>query len=197
MKLTIDKEVVEKNNLSMEDFLLLLIIANGGDVHKIISSLIERKWIQQGIFNKNQMLLSLAVKDTIQTIILDSAKTVEGKEDYYNSLANKLRDIYPKGVKPSTNYQWRGSTAEIAKKLKNLVVKYNCTFTEEEAIEATKAYIASFNGDYRYMKLLKYFLLKIPTNNNGDIEIDSEFMSYLENKGKAEESNNNWTTDLA
>ena len=95
---------------------------------------------------------------------------------------------------------WGGIVAlfvEIARKLKNLVAKYNCKFTEEEAINATKAYVESFNGDYKYMKLLKYFLLKTPINNNGDIEVQSEFMSYLENKDYINRNDDNWTIDLA
>ena len=47
------------------------------------------------------------------------------------------------------------------------------------------------------MKLLKYFLLKTPRNNNGDVEVESDFMTYLENKEAAEENNNNWAVDLA
>ena len=142
-------------------------------------------------------MLSLETKETVQGILLDSDKLVNGKQDDFNALADKLREIFPKGNKAGTNYNWRSSTAEIARKLKNLVVKYNCKFTEEEAIEATKAYVSSFNGDYKYMKLLKYFLLKTPRNNNGDVEIESDFMTYLENKGAAEEHNGNWAVDLA
>ena len=138
--------------------------------------------------------------------LLGVIRSVASEIDYYSvdydvkdlgHLADKLREIFPKGNKVGTNYNWRGSTAEIARKLKNLVVKYGCRFTDEEAIEATKAYVASFNGDYKYMKLLKYFLLKTPRNNNGDVEVESDFMTYLENKEAAEENNNNWAVDLA
>lgn len=197
MRWTIDEKVLAKYNLSMNDYLFLLFIARGGDVDECISSLLERKWADVNIFHPRQIVLSLNTKETLQNILLDSDKLVNGQDNYYEALADKLREIYPKGVKAGTNYQWRGSTAEIARKLKNLVVKYGCRFTEEEAIEATKAYVSSFNGDYRFMKLLKYFLLKIPKNNNGDVEIESDFMSYLENKGAAEENNGNWAVDLA
>ena len=66
---------------------------------------------------------------------------------------------------------------------KTLVVKYNFKFTEEEALEATKKYIESFNGNYRFMQLLKYFILKSDPNT-GDIK--SDFMSLIENKDDIE-----------
>lgn len=196
MKWSIDSTVLDEYNLSMDEFVLLLFLARGNNVQQYINSLLAKKWIDRNIFHPDQVILSLKAKETIQGILLDSDKLVNGKQDDFEALANKLREIFPKGNKAGTNYNWRGSTAEIARKLKNLVVKYGCRFTDEEAIEATKAYVASFNGDYKYMKLLKYFLLKTPRNNNGDVEIESDFMAYLENKGVAEENNGNWAVDL-
>ena len=197
MKWSIDSTVLDEYNLSMDEFVLLLFLARGNNVQQYINSLLAKKWIDRNIFHPDQVILSLKAKETVQGILLDSDKLVNGKQDDFEALANKLREIFPKGNQPGTNYNWRGSTAEIARKLKNLVVKYGCRFTDEEAIEATKAYVASFNGDYKYMKLLKYFLLKTPRNNNGDVEIESDFMTYLENKGAAEENNGNWAVDLA
>ena len=196
MKWSIDSTVLDEYNLSMDEFVLLLFLARGNNVQQYINSLLAKKWIDRNIFHPDQVILSLKAKETVQGILLDSDKLVNGKQDDFEALANKLREIFPKGNKAGTNYNWRGSTAEIARKLKNLVVKYGCRFTDEEAIEATKAYVASFNGDYKYMKLLKYFLLKTPRNNNGDVEIESDFMTYLENKGVAEENNGNWAVDL-
>lgn len=197
MKLSIDEKVLAKNNLTLNEYLFILFNARGGDVCECIASLVAKGWAEQDLFDDTKVVLSDNTKENIFNVLVDSDKLVENKQDDFDSLANKLREIFPKGNKAGTNYNWRGSTAEIARKLKNLVVKYGCRFTDEEAIEATKAYVASFNGDYKYMKLLKYFLLKTPRNNNGDVEIESDFMTYLENKGAAEENNGNWAVDLA
>ena len=197
MKLAIDEKILAKNNLTLNEYLFLLFNARGGDVHECIASLIAKGWAGADLFDDTKIVLSDNTKENVFNVLVDSDKLVEDKQDDFEAIANKLREIFPKGNKAGTNYNWRGSTAEIARKLKNLVVKYGCRFTEEEAIEATKAYVASFNGDYKYMKLLKYFLLKTPRNNNGDVEIESDFMTYLENKGAAEEHNGNWAVDLA
>ena len=197
MKWSIDEKVLEKNNLTLNEYLFLLFNARGGDVRECITSLVEKGWASLDLFDETKVVLSDNTKEDTFNVLIDSDKLVENKQDNFDSLANKLREIFPKGNKAGTNYNWRGSTAEIARKLKNLVVKDGCRFTDEEAVEATKAYVASFNGDYKYMKLLKYFLLKTPRNNNGDVEIESDFMTYLENKGVAEENNGNWAVDLA
>lgn len=196
MKLAIDEKILAENNLTLNEYLFLLFNARGGDVHECIASLIAKGWAGADLFDDTKIVLSDNTKENVFNVLVDSDKLVEDKQDNFEAIANKLREIFPKGNKAGTNYNWRGSTAEIARKLKNLVVKYGCRFTEEEAIEATKAYVASFNGDYKYMKLLKYFLLKTPRNNNGDVEIESDFMTYLENKGAAEEHNGNWAVNV-
>ena len=197
MKLAIDEKILAKNNLTLNEYLFLLFNAKGGNVHECIASLIAKGWAGADLFDDTKVVLSDNTRSKVFDVLIDSDKLVEDKQDEFIALANELKEIFPEGRKAGTTYSWRGSTAEIAKKLKNLVVKYGCTFTREEAIEATKAYVASFNGDYKYMKLLKYFLLKTPRNNNGDVEVESDFMAYLENKDTAEEHNGNWAVDLA
>ena len=197
MNLFINEDLLKKYNLTINEFLLLIFLAREGNVQQCIDSLFAKDMLETGISHPDLIVVDQHIRDIIDTILVESDTKVSNKEEFFTSVANKLRELYPKGNKPCTNYSWRGSTAEIVKKLKNLVAKYNCKFTEEEAINATKAYIESFNGDYRYMKLLKYFLLKTPINNNGDIEVQSEFMSYLENKDCMNRNNDNWTVDLA
>lgn len=197
MKYSIEDKILAESNLTLNEYLFLLFNTIKGDIPTCIDSLIKKGWAERDLFDSTKIVLSDNTKEKVLSILVDSDKIVENKQDFYINLANKLRELFPKGNKPGTTYNWRSSTAEISRKLKNLAVKYNCKFTEEEAIEATKAYIASFNGDYRYMKLLKYFLLKTPINNNGDVEVESEFMTYLENKDNIEHHDNSWTIDLA
>ena len=132
----------------------------------------------------------------VESLILNSEFKTEGQsKDRYDLLAEKLRELYPKGRKEGTSYMWRDSNIIIAKRLKAIVKKYGDSFTDEQAINATKKYIESFNGNYRYMQLLKYFISK-KVNINGEIEEKSDFLSYIENAGQEEELNNDWTTNL-
>ncbi|MCF0131132.1 MAG: hypothetical protein HUJ71_05365, partial [Pseudobutyrivibrio sp.] len=96
----------------------------------------------------------------------------------------------PDGKKPGTNYLWRDSKAVITKRLKTLVKRYGVEFTNEEAIEATKKYIASFNGNYQYMQLLKYFIYRLIPDES------SQLLSYIENADSIENNNDDWMTNL-
>lgn len=133
--------------------------------------------------------------ELVEQVLLNSEfKGNDITADRYEKLAKQLRELYPTGRKPGTNYQWRDSNAIIAKKLKALVKKYGDVFTDEEAIEATKRYINSFNGDYRYMQLLKYFISKKKIID-GELEETSQLLSFIENKDN-ESINNDWTVEL-
>jgi len=91
---------------------------------------------------------------------------------------------------------WRGTTVEIAKKLKTLVVKYGYKLNKEEILNVTKEYVASFNGNYKYMPLLKYFILKAKTDADGNTEVISPLMSLIENKGQLEQEREDWIGTL-
>ena len=185
MKYTIDEEVLEKNNLTFDEFLVLLVDKNRIDIGKTREILQKKGYGSIAVYGDyNGLIFSSNDSDKINNILINSDKTVQKISDsFFNRLADELRKIYPEGRKAGTNYYWRDSTAIIAKKLKTLIVKYNFKVTEQEAIEATKKYVKSFNENYKYMHLLKYFILKSTTNSSGDSEVTSELMSYIQNKG--------------
>lgn len=133
--------------------------------------------------------------DFVESIFLNSEfKPKEKEVDRFENLATKLRELFPKGKKPGTSIMWRGSNYEIVKKLKTLIKKTGAEFTDEQAIEATKKYIESFNGNYAYMQVLPYFILKqVPVN--GVYEEKSQLLSYIENANQ-EDVDNNWTSEL-
>lgn len=96
-------------------------------------------------------------------------------------LAIKLKEIYPKGKKPGTNYYFCSNVKEVVLKL-NKFFKIYGEYTDEEIIDATQRYIDSFQEDFTYMRLLKYFIYK--ESDNGGI---SELATLLENKDFDEE----------
>lgn len=185
MSITIDDKILEQYNLTVEEFLTLYICSKDYNIKELLDTVIAKGYASIDVFDTNKAVVSDNIKDLIANIIINSDKKIINKDKDFLLLANKMRELFPSGKKPGTNYSWKDSAIVISQKLKVLVAKYGCSFTEEEALEATKKYIESFNGDYTYMQLLKYFILK--TSNNG--EIKSEFMSLIENK---EDINNNF-----
>ena len=106
-------------------------------------------------------------------------------------LINKL--VKEKGRLPQlyTDPYWD----KIAKKLKTLVVKYGYSFSREDVIKATKEYVNSFNGNYRYMQLLKYFILKSVKDADDNVDIKSELMSLIENSGQLDTQRDDWVSN--
>lgn len=177
MKITIDTEVLERNNISLGHFFILLMGYYGIIPFEAYGQLLAAGLISENLFNRSAVVLSDNTKDLVIRILTESSpKLNESPVKDFEGLARKLMDIYPKGNKKGTTYPWRGTVEEIAQKLRVLVTEHDFIYTEEEAIKATKQYVGSFKGDRTHMKLLKYFLLRTK-----DGEISSDFMTIIEN----------------
>ena len=196
MKLTIDQAILDKNGLTLEEFLVLFLSAREVDIGAISQSLVAKGLADKDLFSSGKLVISDKVKDLISTISIDSDKNVIDKDSEFTELATELREIYPAGRKDGTTYMWRGTTAEVAKKLKTLVVKYGFTINREDVIKATKEYVSSFNGNYKYMQLLKYFILKSVRDADGNVDVKSELMSIIENSGQVSTQRDDWMSTM-
>lgn len=196
MKLTIDQTILDKNNLTLEEFLVLFLSAREVDIGVISQSLVAKGLADKDLFSSRKLVINDKVKDLVSTISIESDKNVIDKDSEFTELATELREIYPAGRKDGTTYMWRGTTAEVAKKLKTLVVKYGYTINREDVLKATKEYVNSFNGNYRYMQLLKYFILKSVKDADGNVDIKSELMSLIENSDQIDAQRDDWVSNM-
>lgn len=195
MKITIDTDVLQREHLTLGQFLVLLIAHKGVDYKKTLDSLIESKIADKDLYDPYALVLSNNARNDITRILVDSDKKVCDSDIDFTAIAVKLRDLYPKGYKPGTTHSWRDSAAVIADKLKTLVSKYNFHFTEEEAIAATQEYLDNYRSDNKYMKLLKYFILKSDNDGAGNKQIKSDFMTIIENNRLQKEEDSDETDD--
>lgn len=129
----------------------------------------------------------------IEELFLNSEFITDNEEDRYDKLAKKMQEVFPSGKKQGTNLMWRDSKAIISKRLKAVVKKYKVEFTDEEAIEATQKYVNSFNSNYQYMQVLKYFISKKDLTTG---EESSQFLSYLENAGSEKQLREDWMSTM-
>ena len=183
---------VLEQGLSIKESLVLLHIIYGSDIGNTLQSLYDKGLITSPDYEKG-----INFKEIGNEVVKDISKeTVEAKDSRFVKLAEKMKEIYPAGRKEGTSYMWRGNTNEIVKKLKALNDKYAFEFTDEQALTATKEYVESFNGDYRFMQLLKYFILKVVRDGDGNVEIKSELMTRIENAGQEEAERQDWMTTL-
>lgn len=196
MRLTIDQSILDKYELSISEFMVLYLSINSVNIKSCMESLVAKGLADKNLFSENSIVVSDKIKDLISTIAIDSDKNIIDKDAEFIELANELRELYPAGRKEGTTYMWRGTTAEIAKKLKTLVVKYKYSFTREQVLKATKDYISSFNGNYKKMRLLKYFILKSERDADDNINVISELMTLIENEGQTDTQRDDWMSTM-
>ena len=182
MNITINTGILQKHNISLGEFLLMLIGYFDIDFTSCHDSIIKKLLAEPDVFKETNIVLPNNSKDLVAQILLESnEKAIQSNIDF-ESLAAKLMTIYPSGNKPGTTYKWRGTVKVIAQKLRALVVLYDFNFTPKEAITSVKEYISAFNPPYENMLLLKSFILNTKKSfNENTKEVSSLFMTYIEN----------------
>lgn len=194
----LSEEVIRQNGVCLGEVLLMLAVCNKADLSKAEVSLIQKGFITAARNEDGQPIgwrLTNEGSRMIDSVILDSSKEQE-PQDRLVSLAERLKAIFPKGKKAGTNYYWAEGVALIVRRLKLFFRKYGNKFTDEQIIQAAEKYVQGFNGNYTYMRLLKYFIFKEKIGAAGEVEGDSELISYMENAGQEEELSNDWTSTL-
>lgn len=200
MKYIIDTEILEREGIGLDEALYLLSVYKKKPIN---FNTTQKAKIENKILKfdnpRDPVLITQKGTSLIETILAKSKIHISKDNlERYKALADKMREVYPKGLKPGTNYQWRDSTGIIADRLIKLVAKYNIEFTDEEAVDATQRYIASFNGNYKYMQILKYFISKQKPIEGAPAEQNSQFLSFLQNKegDTVIVNNQEWTANL-
>ena len=195
MRFVIDTEECEKEKISFPTFLYLLSVYTG----QLITESCYYNASSQSLltFKSTDMYgnpISPALtefgEESVKLILQRSEKKIPSDNEIV-TISEALREIFPAGKKPGTPYYWKDSVKGIEQRVKQFFIKYGNKYTEEQIVKATKDYVDSFNGDYRFMRLLKYFIWK--KDDGGEI---SELASFIDNAGQENEDDNNWVTEL-
>lgn len=196
--ISLNKKAAMQNGVTIDEVILLLSIHNRCNLDKAKDSLVKKGFITADwdeLFQQTGWRLTKKGSEILDSVIIDSDKTQES-DDRLTQLASRLKELFPKGKKDGTNYYWAEGVALIVRRLKLFFRKYGDTYTDEQIIQAAEKYVQGFNGNYQYMRLLKYFIFKEKVGANGEVEGDSELISYIENSGQEEDLKNDWDTTL-
>lgn len=162
MKIEIDESVCNKYGLTIDEILVLIGLSKGSK--EIYNNLNKLRYIinfGSSIFKEDiKYKVSNSAKEIISCILAESNIEVKDRIHDIEDLADKLREIYPDGKISNTNYYYKSNRKDVVNKLKTFFKIYGTKYTDEQIINATKKYIESFNGNYTYLKLLKYFIWK-------------------------------------
>lgn len=194
----LNKKAAQQNGITIDEALLMLAIHNKVDLERAERALVQKGLItaeRNDLFQQTGWRLTNKGADVLDSVIMDSDKEQE-PQDKITQLATRLKEIFPKGKKDGTNYYWAEGVALIVRRLRLFFKKYGNEFTDEQIIQAAEKYVQGFNGNYQYMRLLKYFIFKEKVGANGEVEGDSELISYIENSGQEEDLRNDWTSTL-
>ena len=196
MTITINEEICNNNNLTFSEALVLLAIKSG-NLQETIDSLLKKEAIILDIYN--EYLITQRWEDILSNIILKSDK-IKQPDTRIEDLTQKLMNIFPKAKKVGTCHYFRGNSKDISLRLRKFFKLYGSKYSDEQILNAATQYVKSFNGDYTYMRILKYFIWKDEKklNQNGELYIEetSDLASYIENEGQEDSIENDWTSTL-
>ena len=196
MDININEEICKKYELDVSEVLAVLLIKTCNDIPKLFSILEEKEIVVRDLLQG--YMVTQRWDDVVSTILLDSDLKAPSP-DRLENLATQLMEIFPKQKKLGTCHYFRGNRKDIILRLKKFFKLYG-KYTDEQIVTAAKKYVESFNGDYSYMRILKYFIWKdeVKINSEGDRYVDevSDLANWIENAGQEEDLRNDWATTL-
>lgn len=193
MKLIIDSDICQKYGMSVDEVLFLMLSSYKSNI-PTIKARIPPLYGVENKFNDWQFYITGEGEQLINKIIVESEPIIKKQGNRFEELAKQLREIFPSGKKDQYNY-WRDSVKVITARLQKFAKIYGSDITDEQIINATKRYVESFNGNYQFMKLLKYFIMKTEDKNGEKIE-ESQLLNYIDNADEDLVYNNNWEVEL-
>ena len=196
MNININEEICKKYGLDVSEVLAVLLIKTCNDIPKLFSILEEKEIVVRDLLQG--YMVTQRWDDVVSTSLLDSDVKAPSP-DRLENLATQLMEIFPKQKKLGTCHYFRGNRKDIILRLKKFFKLYG-KYTDEQIVTAAKKYVESFNGDYSYMRILKYFIWKdeVKINSEGDRYVDevSDLANWIENAGQEEDLRNDWATTL-
>lgn len=198
MNYIINEDICKKKGMDFPSLLAVLLVKTGVKIPELFNNLIEKQVLVKDMFSDG-FLVTQRWDSVCSDILLSADKSVPSDERLFH-LVNKLMEIFPKGKKEGTTVYWRGNKKDNKERLQKFFKLYGNKYSDEQILHAASEYVKSFNGQYNYMRALKYFIWKdvrkTSSDNEGYIEEVSDLASYIENEGQEEDLKNDWTSTL-
>lgn len=177
MKVILDEKTCLKHKLTMQEALIAIAMSMK-DFKATFKNMVNR-----GIIDTTGSKITSVWEKTINSLS-------SSEDERLTNLASQMRECYPKGKIPGTAFYYRSNVREIVLKLKKFFEVYG-EYTDEQVIEATKKFVASYRGNYDKFPLLKYFISKnkkvMDEDGENHISEVSELATTLENMEEDED----------
>lgn len=191
---TIDTDLLPEGITASQYFLLLSLVEEPNTI-EVATELYEKKLLTPLYDDKTRVLRGFALTDEGRDNVVNTLENShnKGARDY-TSLAEELKKVFPQGKKPGTTRYWTEGVSLINKRLKAFEKKYG-KFPDSAILDAAKRFVDSYQGNYQFMPVLRYFIFKEVVGKAGDLESKSDLLTYLENSGETDERQD-WTAEL-
>lgn len=188
MKITIDEKICLKHKMTLNEVLIALAVRTER-LEDNLENMVKREILVE---DNSYYQVTQHWSDVLDEILCDSSGSIKKTDEELLELAKKMREVYPEGKMRDrfgaiTPYYYRCNNSEVSKALKRFFTEKG-NYTDEEIIDATRRYVADFQGQYwqKGMRLLKYFIIKNPIKQGEDgrgyVEQVSDLETYLNNK---------------
>lgn len=150
------------------------------------------------ILEETLMSLGFELKSYFKKQKAKYASNNKQSKDFFKQLAEGLWKMWPTGEKDG-KYPWKDSIPNLVERLSNLWRNRgfrNDQFTVDACLEVARRYLSKYENDKKYMKTLKYFIMKQSKliEPSGKIKYvnDSMFADMLEGKAEVDAVQNEW-----
>lgn len=185
MDINIKSKVLDKCKIDVQTALALVLLKKCGNIPLLLNNMYERGLVDMVDTDFGYSLTNEGI-DAANFILCEGKVQQSPQSEEAIEVALAMMEIYPNGRKESSAsvpQSWRGNKYDIT----NRIIKFWNAYghhSKDEMVDATKRYVDSFNGDYTYMKLLKYFIWKCDGLGSSIANGDSTSLlaDFLENK---------------
>ena len=188
MKIVIDEKACLKHKMTLNEALIAL-AARTENIEDNLKNMCARQMLTE---TQEGYQITQHWSDVLDEVICDSSQDCTKTEEELLELTKKVRELFPQGKQKDkygrdTPYYYRCNNKEVKDKLKKFFTLFG-NYSDEEILDATKRYVASFRGQYwqnGILRLAKYFILKDqikPTEDGNHVEQVSDLLTFLENK---------------
>lgn len=193
---TFDLDVLAEQNLSIQEYLILLSLIDTNIVVDVkqseLKSLEEKRFVKI-ILEENEQITIIREKgrlflDSVQNSnlnLINNKKTIKRSARSINNDINDFmvdfRNLW-KGLKPGSMGSQNACNEKMTKWLSN-----NPTYKKEDVMRAAKSYIKSVN-DYRFLQAADYFIYKKDAHGES-----SRLSAFID---EADAPNDEWSSQL-
>lgn len=200
MKITIDEDACKKVKLSLPEVLMITLVKTGVDIETLLKQMKEKQiLVEEHTLLGTNLLVTQRWSDLSDKALLSADKSVPDNKRLEN-LAKSLMEAFPAGKKEGTSQYWKGNLRDNTLRLAKFFKLYGDKYTDEQMIEAAKNYVSSHNGQYQYMRVLKYFIWKdtrkVNSEGEGYIEEVSDLAAFIENAKDEKNLKDDWMSTM-